>query len=188
VSHKSRNTPYNSSVHYPFISGRPKPFIYIVVLFMLAIAGLWPTISSRAQTQKTAPAPTAQTASQPQAAKPAQPGGLQTPNSFVMDGGAGPCSAEFNVTTADGKPLFATLINVHIAYGFGGFHKLDMGVYTNQEGKGKFIGIPAKAKNSPLEFRASKDQLVGVAMVDPLLDCHAKHDIVMDMPKAANSK
>ena len=68
---------------------------------------------------------------------------------------------ELNVTTADGKPLFATLINVHIAYGFGGFHKLDMGVYTNREGKGKFTGIPAKVKNAPLEFRASKDQLVG---------------------------
>lgn len=150
---------------------------------MLAMAGLWPTISTRAQTQKTPPAPTAQMPAQTQGAKPAHPGELQTPDSFVMDGGAGPCSAEFNVTTADGKPLFATLINVHIAYGFGGFHKLDMGVYTNQEGKGKFTGIPAKVKNPPLEFRASKDQLVGVATVDPFLDCHAKHDIVMDKEK-----
>lgn len=150
---------------------------------MLAMAGLWPTISTRAQTQKTPPAPTAQMPAQTQGAKPAHPGELQTPDSFVMDGGAGPCSAEFNVTTADGKPLFATLINVHIAYGFGGFHKLDMGVYTNQEGKGKFTGIPAKVKNPPLEFRASKDQLVGVATVDPFLDCHAKNDIVMDKEK-----
>jgi hypothetical protein len=170
-------------VHYPFISGRPKPFIYFVVLFLLALAGLWPTISTRAQTRKTAPLPAAQFA-QTTMAKPAETNqGVQTPNSFVMDGGAGPCSAEFNVTRADGKPLFATLINVHIAYGFGGFHKLDMGVYTNQEGKGKFTGIPAKVKNAPLEFHASKDQLVGLAMVDPLLECHAKHDIVMDVPK-----
>jgi len=173
-------------VHYPFISGRPKPFIYFAVLFLLAMAGLWPTISTRAQTRKTAPAPTALFA-QTVAAESADAGQqtqAQRPNSFVMDGGAGPCSAELNVTTADGKPLFATLINVHIAYGFGGFHKLDMGVYTNQEGKGKFTGIPAKVKNPPLEFHATKDQLVGMATVDPLLDCHAKHDIVMDTVKA----
>ncbi len=153
---------------------------------MLAMAGLWPTIST--------PCPDTENCAcahgtvRADGGKLSQRGlasqaGLQTPNSFVMDGGAGPCSVEFNVTTADGKPLFATLINVHIAYGFGGFHKLDMGVYTNQEGKGKFTGIPAKVKNPPLEFRASKDQLVGLATVDPFLECHAKHDIVMDMPK-----
>ena len=171
-------------MHYPFIIGRPKPFIYFAVLFLLAMAGLWPTISTRAQTRKTAPAPTALFA-QTAAAKPAEASqGAQAPNSFVMDGGAGPCSAEFNVTTSDGKPLFASLINVHIAYGFGGFHKLDMGVYTNQEGKGKFTGIPAKVKNPPLEFHASKDQLAGMATVDPMLECHAKHDIVMDTAKA----
>jgi hypothetical protein len=183
VSHKSSSPPYNCSVHYPFITGRRKPFLYVVVLFLLAMAGLWPTISTRAQTQKTAPSP-AQTEQKPaQPASPAPHGQTQTPNSFVMDGAAGPCSAEFNVTTPDGKPLFATLINVRMAYGFGGFHKLDMGVYTNHEGVGKFTGLPVKVKNPPLEFRASKDQLVGMATVDPFLDCHAKHDIVMDVPK-----
>lgn len=183
---KSSSTLYNSLVHYPSTSKRPKPFIYFVVLFVMAMAGLWPTISTRAQTRKTAPAPSAQLAAMPlptQTATPAPQGQLQTPNSFVMDGGAGPCSVEFNVTSADGKPLFAALINVHIAYGFGGFHKLDMGVYTNHDGKGKFTGIPAKVKNPPLEFRATKDELVGVATVDPLLECQAKHDIVMDKAK-----
>jgi hypothetical protein len=173
-------------VHYTFINRRPKPFIYFVVLFLLAMAGLWPTILTRAQTRKTAPAPNALFA-QTSASEPASGSQMiqtQTPNSFVMDGGAGPCTVDFNVTGTDGKPLFATLINVHIAYGLGGFHKLDMGVYTNQEGKGKFTGIPAKVKNAPLEFHASKDQLVGMATVDPFLDCHAKHDIVMDKPKS----
>ena len=111
----------------------------------------------------------------------------QAPNtsaSFVTDGGAGPCSAEFTVTGPDGKPVFAVLINVHIAYGFGGIRKLDMGVYTNQQGKGKFTGIPDKVKKPPLEFKASKDQLVGVAMVDPATECQAKHDIVLAKPQA----
>src|SRR3979409_2663871 len=61
----------------------------------------------------------------------------------VMDGEAGPCSVEFRVTDAEGKPVLNALINVHIAYGFGGVRKLDTGVYTNAEGKGKFIGLPA---------------------------------------------
>jgi hypothetical protein len=108
---------------------------------------------------------------------------VQTPVPYLTDGGAGPCSAEFTVTGPDGKPIFAALINVHIAYGFGGFHKLDMGVYTDQQGKGKFTGIPAKAKNAPLEFRATKNDLSGVAMVDPASECQARHDIILTKPK-----
>ena len=107
----------------------------------------------------------------------------QTPVPYVTDGGAGPCSAEFTVTGPDGKPVFAALINVHIAYGFGGFHKLDMGVYTDQQGKGKFIGIPAKAKNAPLEFHATKGQMAGMAAVDPAAECQARHDIILTNPK-----
>ncbi|HKW74066.1 MAG TPA: hypothetical protein VJN64_00950 [Terriglobales bacterium] len=107
----------------------------------------------------------------------------QTPVPYLTDGGAGPCSAEFTVTGPDGRPIFAALINVHIAYGFGGFHKLDMGVYTDQQGKGKFVGIPAKVKNAPLEFRATKNDLSGVAMVDPAAECQARHDIMLAKPK-----
>ncbi len=129
--------------------------------------------------------PSPQTHPTPQAQPP--PKAQATPDtsaSFITDGGAGPCSAEFTVTGPDGKPVFAALINVHINYGLGGFHKLDMGVYTNQEGKGKFTGIPARVKKPPLEFKASKDQLVGVAMVDPETECQARHDIMLDKPKA----
>lgn len=111
----------------------------------------------------------------------ASPSG-QGPVPYVTDGGAGPCSAEFTVTAADGRPVFAALINVHIAYGFGGFHKLDMGVYTDQQGKGKFTGIPAKVKNAPLEFTATKNDLSGVATVDPAAECQAKHDIMLAKP------
>jgi hypothetical protein len=100
-----------------------------------------------------------------------------------MDGEAGPCSIEFNVADATGKPVSSALISVHVAYGFGGFHKLDMSVYTDPQGHAKFIGIPAKVKNPPLEFRATKDQLVGVGTMNPASECQAKHDILMDIPK-----
>jgi hypothetical protein len=97
----------------------------------------------------------------------------------VTDGAAGPCSVEFTVTDSDAKPVFSALINVHIAYGFGGFHKLDMGVYTNAQGKGKFTGIPVKVRNPPLEFRATKGTQVGVATMNPASECQATHEIVL---------
>ena len=52
------------------------------------------------------------------------------------------------------------------------------------EGKARFIGIPAKPRNAPLEFHATKEQLSGVAMMNPAAECQAKHDIVMDVAKA----
>lgn len=104
----------------------------------------------------------------------------QTDDIPVMDGEAGPCSIEFTVTDAEGKPLLNALISVHIAYGFAGVRKLDTAVYTNAEGKGKFIGLPAKVHRPPLDFRATKDELVGVASYNPASECQAKHRIVME--------
>jgi hypothetical protein len=98
----------------------------------------------------------------------------------VTDGTSGPCSIEFSVTDSDGKPVYAARIDVHLAYGTFGAHKLDMGVYTNAQGKARFTGIPAKVKRPPVEFNAKKDDLVGLATMDPATECQAKHDIVMD--------
>ena len=113
--------------------------------------------------------------------QPAQP---QQPDDIpATDGTSGPCSIEFSVTDSDGKPVYAARIDVHLAYGAFGAHKLDMGVYTNAQGKAKFTGIPAKVKKQPIEFNAKKDDLVGVATMDPATECQAKHNIVMDKKK-----
>ena len=101
----------------------------------------------------------------------------------TTDAQSGPCSIELSVTGPDGKPVYAVRIDYHTAYGFMGTHKLDMGVYTNADGKAKFTGIPAKVKKPPIEFNAKKDDLVGVATMDPASECQAKHDIVMDKKK-----
>ena len=98
----------------------------------------------------------------------------------VTDGGSGPCSIELSVTDGAAKPVYAARIDVHMAYGAFGAHKLDMGVYTNAQGKAKFTGIPAKVKKPPIEFQAKKDELVGLATMDPATECQAKHDIVLD--------
>lgn len=109
-----------------------------------------------------------------------QPGQSQKADDIpVTDGSSGPCSIEFSVTDSDGKPVYAARIDVHLAYGAFGAHKLDMGVFTNAQGKARFTGIPAKVKKPPVEFNAKKDDLVGMATMDPAMECQARHDIVM---------
>lgn len=106
----------------------------------------------------------------------------------VMDGGAGPCSLELTATAPDGKPVYDATIKVHIAYGFGGFRKLDLEAGTNVDGKVKFTGLPSRVRRPPLEFLASKDQLVGSVTYDPGVECQAKHDLVLDKAKAPASQ
>jgi hypothetical protein len=102
----------------------------------------------------------------------------------VMDGGAGPCSLELTVRSADGKPAYAATVKVHIKYGFGGMRKLDLEAGTNADGKVRFAGLPDRVQRPPLEFQASKDELVGVAIFDPSAECQAKRDITLEKPKA----
>jgi hypothetical protein len=96
-----------------------------------------------------------------------------------MDGAAGPCSLELTVNSADGKPVYAATIKVHIAYGFAGTRRLDLEAGTNSEGKVKFTGLPARVHRPPLEFTALKDDLSGVATYDPSAECQAKHEIML---------
>jgi hypothetical protein len=63
--------------------------------------------------------------------------------------------------------------------------KLDLDAGTNIDGKVKFIGLPSRVRRPPLEFQASKDQLLGTATYDPDSECQAKHDIVLEKPKPA---
>jgi|SRR5579863_10668507 len=101
----------------------------------------------------------------------------------VIDGEAGPCSLQLTVTDPDGKPVYAATIKVHMAYGFGGIRKLDLEAGTNADGKAKFVGLPARVRRPPLEFKASKDQHAGMATYDPAEECQAQHDIRLDEAK-----
>ena len=111
------------------------------------------------------------------AQQPAQP--QQTQDIPSVNGESGPCSVELTVVDADGNPVFSALVKVKLAYGFGGFHKLDLSAYTNAEGKTRFTGLPARVRKPPVEFRATKGPLTGMATVDPETECQSKHDIVM---------
>ena len=104
-----------------------------------------------------------------------------------MDGGAGPCSLDLTVTDTDAKPVYAATIKVHIAYGFAGIRRLDLEAGTNSDGKVKFIGLPRRVHQAPLEFHASKDDLHGLATFDPSAECEAKRTISLAKPKAATN-
>jgi hypothetical protein len=101
----------------------------------------------------------------------------------AIDGAIGPCSVEFTVNDGNAKPVYAATVKVRIAYGFGGIKKLDLEAGTNSDGKVKFKGLPAKVRNPPLEFHASKDDLTGVASYNPATECQAKHDIILEKVK-----
>jgi hypothetical protein len=83
----------------------------------------------------------------------------------VIDGAVGACSLELTVT-AEGKPAYAAVVKVHIAYRFGGFHKLDLQASTNVDGKVKFTGLPAKVRRgAPLEFDVDQGSVDGNGQV-----------------------
>jgi hypothetical protein len=90
----------------------------------------------------------------------------------VIDGGIGPCTADFTITDVGGKPLYDAKIKVHIAYRFLNAHKLDLEVGTNADGKARFTGLPDKIKHG-LYFYATQGDLQAEAFDDPASNCKA---------------
>lgn len=98
----------------------------------------------------------------------------------VLDGGVGPCSADFTITGADNKPVYAAKINVHIAYGFMNARKLDLEIGTNIDGKARFTGLPSRIKHG-VYFHASAGGRTGEAFDDPANTCNAQFTIVLQV-------
>jgi hypothetical protein len=102
----------------------------------------------------------------------------------VIDGGVGRCSLELTVLGVDRKPVYAATVTAHVKYGFGGLRRLDLEAGTNSDGKVRFAGLPDRVQRPPLEFHASRDELVGIAAFDPSAECQAKREVVLERPKA----
>jgi hypothetical protein len=100
----------------------------------------------------------------------------------VIDGGIGPCSADFTVIDNAGAPIYAATIQVHIAYGFLSAYKLDLQLGTNAGGKARFTGLPARSKHG-LFFRAAKDKREGSAFDDPGKTCKAEFTVTLEEKK-----
>jgi hypothetical protein len=97
----------------------------------------------------------------------------------VIDGGIGPCSADFTITDAAGAPVYAANIKVHIAYGFMYLRQLDLEVGTNASGKASFTGLPDRTKQG-LFFRASEGGREGSAFDDSAKTCKANLTIALE--------
>jgi hypothetical protein len=97
----------------------------------------------------------------------------------VIDGGIGPCSAEFTVTDNAGAPVYAANISVHIAYGFMYLRKLDLQIGTSATGQARFTGLPDRTKQG-LFFRASEGAREGTAFVDSAKTCKANLTITLE--------
>jgi hypothetical protein len=132
---------------------RPKP-PFTIALFILLLAAL-----SAAQSQNPAPA--------------------DSKTVPVIDGGIGPCSADFKVIDNAGAPIYAANISVHIAYGFMYLRKLDLQIGTSASGQARFIGLPDRTKQG-LFFRASEGDREGTAFVDSAKTCKADLTITLE--------
>jgi hypothetical protein len=106
------------------------------------------------------------------------PSGADPKTIPVIDGGLGPCSADFTVTDAAGAPVYDAKIRVHIAYGFMNARKLDLEVGTNADGKARFEGLPNRLKRG-LYFHATNNDSSGEAFDDPASTCEVQLSIVL---------
>ena len=106
---------------------------------------------------------------------PARPDPKDVP---VIDGGIGPCSADFTITDEAGAPVYAAKIKVHIAYGFMYARKLDLEVGTNADGKARFTGLPDRVKHG-LFFEASEGDRTADAFDDPGTNCKAQFTLAL---------
>ncbi len=109
-------------------------------------------------------------------ALPAQNAVPASPQTPVIDGAIGPCSADLTVNDSAGAPVYAATIRVHIAYGFMYLRKLDLQVGTDSSGKARFTGLPDRSKQG-LFFRATEGDREGSAFDDPAKTCKADFSI-----------
>jgi len=109
--------------------------------------------------------------------QPAQPPAQSSPDLAVISGRLGPCSADFTVTDAAGKPIYAAIVHVRIRYGFMNVKRMDLEVGTNSEGKARVEGLPEKAR--PLSYDITKDMLKGSAQQDLAMNCKAAYTVAL---------
>jgi hypothetical protein len=96
----------------------------------------------------------------------------------VVDGGIGPCKADFTVKDGDGKPIYDSKISVTLRYGLFNKRKTDLEVGTNSDGKARFTGLPDSPKK-PLEFQIKSGTVTKTVTDDPSTNCNATFDVTL---------
>ena len=88
----------------------------------------------------------------------------------------GTCSALFNVTGADSKPVYNAKISARVHYGVMGLKKLDLETFTSADGQAKFVKLPEVPKK-PVYFYISKDDKLETVEFMPDVHCNATFDV-----------
>lgn len=96
----------------------------------------------------------------------------------VLDGGIGPCSAEFHVTGANNKPIYNAQVHTLIKYGAFGVRKLDLQASTNFDGKLKFTGLPDANKRAII-FDVTQGTKTAQRVFEPGLNCHPVFVVIL---------
>ena len=99
----------------------------------------------------------------------------------VIKGDVGTCTADFTVKDSENKPIYDAKIRVSIRYGFMGQKRTDLEIGTNSDGKARFEGLPDRQKKpkGAFEYQIRSGDLTKTVVQDPLVQCDAKFDVVM---------
>jgi hypothetical protein len=108
--------------------------------------------------------------------KTAPPSPSQVP--VITSDLGGECSAEIQVTNVKSKPIYNAKVSLEIKYGFGGFHRTTLDIYTNNDGKVRFEGLPRKSRG-PYAFTASYKDRSNTVVVEPRDNCHGSYTVVL---------
>lgn len=107
----------------------------------------------------------------PQAAEPPKP------DLATISARLGMCTADFTVTDADGKPIYAATVQVRIRYGFMSLKRMDLEVGTNSDGKARVEGLPLGGRR--LVYTVTKDPRKTTVEQDLTTSCHAMFAVAL---------
>jgi hypothetical protein len=103
-----------------------------------------------------------------------------SPETPVVDGGIGPCRADFTVKDEAGKPIYNATIKVTLRYGIFNKRKMDLEIGTNSDGKARIIGLPDSPKK-PLEFQIKSGTVTRSVEDDPSTNCTAVYEVTLSV-------
>jgi len=106
--------------------------------------------------------------------------GNTSPEVPVVDGGIGPCRADFTVKDEAGKPIYDAKIKVTLRYGIFNKRKMDLEIGTNSDGKARIIGLPDSPKK-PLEFQIKSGTVSKSVEDDPSANCMAVYEVTLSV-------
>lgn len=90
----------------------------------------------------------------------------------------GSCSADFHVVDASAKPIYNARIHTLIRYGAFGWHKLDLEIRTDSDGRASIINLPEVPKK-PITFDVSNASATTTLPYDPTQQCKANFNVTL---------